>query len=120
MNTQSKHSPLPWRSFTLHKGEKHNLDGWTHTTIKKHEVRIVAQDGLSIAHDIFGESETIKQANAAFIVRACNAHEELLNACKVAEATIVRLERHAPGSANGTLDVVRAAIAKAESLDQPK
>jgi len=37
----------------------------------------------------------------------------LVNALQVAEATIKRLERHAPGSANGTLDVIHAAIEKA-------
>lgn len=41
------------------------------------------------------------------------AAPDLLNALSMAQATIERLERHAPGSANGTLDVVRAAIAKA-------
>jgi hypothetical protein len=38
---------------------------------------------------------------------------DLVNALQLAEATIVRLERHAPGSANGTLDVVREAIRRA-------
>jgi len=37
----------------------------------------------------------------------------LVNALQVAEATIRRLERHAPGSANGTLDVIKIAIGKA-------
>lgn len=37
----------------------------------------------------------------------------MLNALTVAQATIERLQRHAPGSANGTLDVIRAAIARA-------
>lgn len=49
--------------------------------------------------------------------RLIAAAPELLNALEMAEATIVRLERHAPGSAQGTLDVVRAAIAKAEGRE---
>lgn len=39
---------------------------------------------------------------------------KLLDALKLAEATIERLHRHAPGSANGTLDVIRLALAEAE------
>ena len=38
----------------------------------------------------------------------------MLDALELAQATVERLQRHAPGSANGTLDVVRAAIAKAK------
>ena len=39
-----------------------------------------------------------------------------LEALQLAEATIERLNRH--NSANGTLDVVRAAIAKAETYSR--
>lgn len=39
------------------------------------------------------------------------ADSDCLNALKVAQATIERLERHAPGSAIGTLDVIKAALA---------
>jgi hypothetical protein len=38
---------------------------------------------------------------------------DLLNACELAVATIERLSRH--NSANGTLDVLRSAIAKAKA-----
>lgn len=37
----------------------------------------------------------------------------MYNALSMAEATIERLQRHAPGSALGTLSVIRAALAKA-------
>ena len=39
---------------------------------------------------------------------------ELLAALQLAYATIVRLERHAPGTAKGTRDVMDTAIAAAE------
>ncbi len=39
----------------------------------------------------------------------------LCDALELAKATIERLERHAPGSARGTLDVVNAAIARAKA-----
>ena len=48
------------------------------------------------------------EANAQLIAAA----PELLEACKLAEATVRRLNRH--NSANGTLDVLRDVIAKAE------
>ena len=50
-------------------------------------------------------------ANATLIVRAVNAHDDLVAALGIAEVTIERLNRH--NSANGTLDVIRAALAKA-------
>ena len=46
--------------------------------------------------------------------RLISAAPNLVNALELAEATIKRLERHAPGSANGTLDVIRAALTKAK------
>jgi hypothetical protein len=50
----------------------------------------------------------IEEGNARMMGNA----PKMLNALKVAEATIMRLNRH--DSANGTLDVIRAAIAEAE------
>lgn len=50
-----------------------------------------------------------REANAQLIAAA----PELLNALEVAQATIERLHRHAPGSANGTLGLIKDAIAKA-------
>ena len=67
----------------------------------------VDEDGGIIAR-VHGSNATGK-ANARLIAAA----PELLNALEVAQATIERLERHAPGSANGTLGVVKAAVAKA-------
>ena len=49
-------------------------------------------------------------ANGALIAEA----PKLLNAVELAVATIERLHRHAPGSANGTLDVLRATIGRAK------
>lgn len=54
--------------------------------------------------------ETIEQRE--LICRAVSSHVTMIEALEVAEATIERLNRH--NSANGTLDVIRAAIAKAK------
>ena len=90
----SNFTPGPWRAFTRGMGD-------TSIVSRSRVVAIVdfrdAEDGLEF------------QANAQLIATA----PKLLNALELAEATIVRLERHAPGSANGTLDIVRAAIAEA-------
>lgn len=40
--------------------------------------------------------------------------DDLINALNVAAATIERLQQHAPGSAIGTLDVIRNTIARAK------
>lgn len=117
--SQSQHSPLPWRAdgdaqyvwATDAAGEFPVLQirGWGHLT---------GTGGLRLRHD---EAIAIQEANAQFIVRACNAHDVLL--------AIVRAERDrlnaymvALGSANcpGFLDAhalystMCAAIAKAE------
>jgi hypothetical protein len=44
------------------------------------------------------------------INRLRSERDALRNALELAEATINRLHRHAPGSATGTLDVIRAAL----------
>ncbi len=71
----------------------------------------LGRDGITRARSIaklvksgFGDSA---QANLSLM----RAAPDLLAALELAEATIKRLNRH--DSANGTLDVVRAAIAKA-------
>ena len=51
-------------------------------------------------------------ANAQFIVRACNAHEELLAACKWLSAQ--RAADHEQTEDEAVPDNIRAAIAKAE------
>lgn len=45
----------------------------------------------SIIADIFGDSKEEQEANASFIVKACNSHAELLEACKEYEKTLVAL-----------------------------
>lgn len=68
MNTEPKHTPTPWR----------------------HNALIIWGPNDEIVADVQHLGETLKfknpnvcPANAEFIVRAVNAHEELLDACKV-------------------------------------
>jgi len=67
MEKNAQHTPTPW-----------------HTGEGKAERIIYAADGFAVAdatvfHGLHVESPT---ANAAFIVRACNAHDELVAALK--------------------------------------
>jgi hypothetical protein len=80
-------SPLPW----------HFDGGPTQTTV-------YAADGKPIIYAYFWPGD------AAFIVRACNAHDAMLAALKNVEASLTAL-----GAKGEPLKSVRAAIAKAEA-----
>ena len=74
-------------------------------------------EGYGIARTC-GQGLECNEANAAFIVRACNCHEELVEACRQAEAVNQGSYRdaHARGCGCdrcGLTSVLRAAIAKA-------
>lgn len=60
--------------------------------------------------------QDIEDANAEFIVRACNAHDELLAACK---ATLKYLQYSSKHAENRELrKQIRAAVDKAEGSDE--
>lgn len=80
-------------------GVKHTSGPWR--TAEHDDCEIYADDGSFIG--------TVAQPENGPIVAAA---PDMLGALEVAEATIVRLNRH--DSANGTLDVIRAAIRKAK------
>lgn len=99
-----KHTPAPWHYY------EHS-----------HDLKFVVGDATTaIAHICPSGRRKLDEANAAFIVRAVNSHEELLAALYnlktwieadakgycAKELRAVSLERH--------LAVARAAIAKAE------
>ena len=58
------------------------------------------------SQDDCGIGEGEGTANAAFIVKACNAHEKLVNACRKAAASI--------GGEGGDIDYLLEALALAE------
>jgi len=87
-----KHAPTPWMFDTGDDGAVlYNDDG----TIANIPIDLLAY-----------------KANAAFIVKACNAHEELLEAAKQADALI--LSRISSPEVGNVLDALNKAIAKAE------
>jgi hypothetical protein len=73
-------------------------------------VRVDGADTVVVAECTgFGRSSDEGEQDASFIVLACNAHEDLVNACNAVDADI---ERTGQVSA-AAVDLVRAALAKA-------
>ena len=88
MITETKHSPLPFKVVQ--------------TAVKSCPL-IVAGDGVHSGFSI----QLHNQADAAFICRACNSQEELLEACKQALFAVPTI--------HGAFPTISNAIAKAES-----
>ena len=70
----SKHTPGPW-----HVGEVEEIDP---EDSQENGINIMSAEGYYIAGVIGGFSDGVQEANAAFIVRACNAHDELVAALR--------------------------------------
>jgi hypothetical protein len=95
----SKHTPTPWRQQGEPNGHRINGEGGP----------------VAVASPRFMD-RTERLANAAFIVRACNAHEDLLAACKKLLGLVrERPENLASYGAHYTVQDAEAAIAKAEA-----
>jgi hypothetical protein len=76
------------------------------------EVKLNSDTGYyNIETETYVIAEVYMKKNTSII----SAAPEMLEALELAEATIKRLNRH--NSADGTLDVIRAAIQKAKGCD---
>ena len=119
MTTQPKHTPTPWRYHNVKSGrysECHYIlaDAYSTPTVIDGRDQIATCYGLS--------DETV--ANAAFIVRACNAHADLLAALNAYTTALAAFAIEQPDMKVGeVLDYLAkrdvpakaiAAIAKAE------
>jgi hypothetical protein len=115
----SKHTATPWKAQKP-RGPQHAID-------RKWEIVAPDPDGHG-EMVVVGEHtgiECLTKENAEFIVRACNAHDNLLAACKAVleHGTIwwqMSQSNNLPKWAMDLRDALmqaRAAIAKAESLD---
>jgi len=104
--TEPKHSPLPWHvsagQLVINQGGK-----WTSD-----------QDDILYVNEEVGDADgfanrAIAEANAEFVCRACNAHDDLLDACQQAYDVIVGgCYHHSP-----VVEVLATAIAKATGKD---
>lgn len=83
--TNTKHTPTPWAIVPTVDCTRHNIFG----RAVNQEYHIGTLQGGSI------KDVDIAKANAAFIVRACNAHEELTEALKWALGVITTCEENA-------------------------
>lgn len=99
----SKHSLGPWMIQDL--GERSGYPNWHSFAVRTCKENV----HLATVGNVDRYFEGKEKANATLMC----ASPDMLNALQIAKATIERLERHAPGSANGTLDVINAAITKA-------
>lgn len=95
--TTTKHTPGPWK-----------IDDSGSMIETEHPVNLRGEYEhiCDFRPDLAGN---INEANARLIA----ASPTLYDALEMAQATIERLQRHAPGSADGTLDVIRKALTKA-------
>ena len=76
METQ-KHTPLPWEIDTTHNDQREGYTVWA---------------GSEIVCDVVNDQHDQARTNAEFVVRACNAHDDLLAALELADATLKRFE----------------------------
>ena len=109
MSREQTHTPTPWviRTFPYGKG-----GSWVMSN---------TPDGPTgqVFADLIASPTTSKNsdANMAFIVRACNAHEDLLAACKTFAERLDYLQElwGAEGFTTASVQKLREAIAKAEA-----
>ncbi len=107
MMNKSQHTPGPW----LHVHQ--TASDYSHDIMAVNEQgppTLIATCGCQVCIDghVF--------ANAEFIVRACNAHDELLATCKKVEAITAEMTINGREATFGLrlYETVHAAIAKAE------
>lgn len=105
MNNEVKPTPTPWRTSAV------GRDVYATHPNGDCAICIATCGGYepSLAHFL----EQAK-ANAAFIVRAVNAHNDMLEALRFAEDALVWYDEEGKVVAKNALKEVRAAIAKAE------
>jgi enoyl-CoA hydratase/carnithine racemase len=91
-------------------GAKHTATPW-HRNIKpaaKYPVIFAGQNTHVAQVVAWGLPDEVVEANLEFIVRACNAHDDLVKALKVARDCIELL-----AEAPSTLEIIDAALTKA-------
>lgn len=108
MKTKPTHTPTPWKIVNRSLTDPLDLSG---RTIKDGRNRILAH--LYPTPSGLGLEE--QKANAAFIVRAVNAHEKLVEALRNAQAALLVLSPNATDTR--MMRDIEQAIAKAEGRE---
>ncbi len=95
------HTPTPWR-----------LEGDCVVSGDDTDYTLVADcERDPVWSPLLGVEET--EANAQFIVRACNSHDDLLEACQAVSTSLGEFTQD--DTVDGMLMILEAAIAKAET-----
>ena len=106
----SEHSPTPWRIWN-HSGENVGQDdGYQKTDI------LTGSDIIHIRQSVAGQTFPTLSANARFIVLACNHHDELVEALKMAESFYNNQLEHIGDceKALSEIDIISALLSKIE------
>lgn len=118
--TEVKHTPLPWKMVSAPNFDNGNV----YTSIqpvKVHEETMKPLAMANVEHHVCRMSHTAAEwrfsyhrENAAFIVRACNSHYELLDALKaLSSAVFIPNDERSPDLVTA-IELTVAAIDKAE------
>jgi hypothetical protein len=113
----AKHTPTPWRFDAVKRGTLNMRDG------KQSEMRAAGYAITATEPAMFGgtrvlDDAKLREADAAFIVRACNAHAELVAALRKARGALAdpaadeRSEGYS-GIASEALDAIVTALKQA-------
>ena len=127
MTTQAKHTPLPW-CIDKNAASVASGDGIDIMSGMEVVACVFTEAMLDRGYEVARPGETVscewayrkatpeERANAAFIVRACNSHEALVEACKALVTlaqNVKELEVDWPGL-DDVDEQARAALAKAQ------
>ena len=107
MNTQ-KHTPTPWKTWFCEDNKRLKTGHWAFCPA------IQADDGVLRIVPFAGIRGDVAEANAAFIVRAVNSHEALIEACKVLLSIVHEQSACVDSKFNSGIKFARKAIALAE------
>lgn len=112
---KTQHTPTPWAMHPIY--TKGILTHWGINGVTNTETMFTSGRIVDVPRNAPNHDGPTQEANAEFIIRAVNAHNELLQACKFA---LGQLEGCKPlsgvhaGSLKADIEIIKAAIAKAE------
>lgn len=124
MSEDKKHTPLPWEvniirnegDFGMGEDISSGFDSYSISIANGKIIADTTNSDLIIVEDESDDEtrftwDTVGKANAEFIVRACNTHYKLLDACKEVTEWFANKSEFVGAELN---ELIKAAIAKAE------
>ena len=74
-----RHTPTPWK-VQLVEEKHHGYDGWNTFAVRDEKTN----GCIAMVGEVDRQFDTVNEANAEFIVTACNSHDELIAELKLA------------------------------------